>query len=101
MSDAVILLLPSVRDDADASASWWRVIGGAVVDEGTDGSWRAGDIPLIALAPVAATRLEWPEPQGETERQRLGIARASATQQGMADPETLHAVAGTVEDRLA
>jgi hypothetical protein len=89
MSDAVLLLLPEVLDPADATACWWRLSGGAVVAEGTDAGWRTGDIPLIALAPVAASPLDWPEPQGETDKQRLGIARAAALQQGMADPATL------------
>lgn len=101
MNEALLLLLPAVCDPADATACWWRVSGDAVVEEGTDGNWRAAQLPIIALATVAAVRLDWPEPQGETERQRLGIARAAAVQQGMADPATLHAVAGSVEDRLA
>lgn len=101
MSDPILLLLPAVLDRADATACWWRLSGDAVVAEGTDGAWRVADVPLIALAPVASARLEWPEPQGETERQRLGVARAGAVQQGMADAATLHAVAGMVEDRLA
>ena len=101
MSDVILLLLPAVLDSADATACWWRLSGGAVLAEGTDGSWRSAELPLIALAPVASARIDWPEPQGETERQRLGIARAGAVQQGMADLATLHAVAGTVEERLA
>ena len=101
MNDALLLLLPAVCDPADATACWWRVSGGAIVEQGTDASWRATQLTLIALAPVSAVRLDWPEPQGETERQRFGVARAAAVQQGMADPATLHAVAGSVEDRLA
>ena len=109
MSDLLLLLLPSVIDPADASACWWRLSGDAIVADGTDAEWRAlaapvngaPGLPLIALAPVALARLDWPEPQGETERQRLGVARAAAIQQGMAEAATLHAVAGMVEDRLA
>lgn len=108
MSDRLLLLLPTGGDRADAAAHWWRVSGVAVVERGSDAAWRAlaappgggPALPLVALAPVAAVRLTWPEPQGATERQRLGIARAMALQDGMADPSTLHAVAGMVEGRL-
>lgn len=109
MSDALLLLLPEVCDHADPTAAWWHLSGEAVMAEGRDGGWRAlaapatggSGLPLIALAPTALVRLDWPEPQGETERQRLGVARAAAIQQAMADPATLHAVAGTVDERLA
>lgn len=109
MSDQLLLLLPAALDRADATAYWWHLSGDAIVAEGTDTHWRslaapvAGErgVPLIALAPVASVRIEWPDPQGETERQRLGIARADAMQQGMADVATLHAVAGMIDERLA
>lgn len=109
MSDQLLLLIPSVCDPADAAAHWWRVSGRVITDHGSDEAWRAlavpptggAGLPLIALAPVAAVRLDWPEPVGETERQRLGVARAAAMQGGMADAATLHAVSELVEDRLA
>lgn len=109
MSDQLLLLLPSVCDPADGAAHWWRVSGGAIAEHGSDETWRAlavpptggAGLPLIALAPVAAVRLDWPEPVGETERQRLGVARAAAIQGAMADATTLHAVSGLIEDRLA
>ena len=109
MSDVLILLLPEVCDPADASAHWWHLSAGLVVAEGSDVGWKtlavpltgATGMPLIALAPVAPVRLDWPEPQGETERQRLGVARAGSLRGGMADTETLHAVADMVEERLA
>ncbi|WP_426267086.1 type II secretion system protein GspL [Sphingomonas sp. LHG3443-2] len=100
MSDTLLLLLPAVSDRADATACWWRVSGDAIVAEGADGDWRLQTLPLVALAPVAATRLDWPEPEGQTERQRLAIARANSVTQGMAEAATLHAVAGIVDDRL-
>jgi general secretion pathway protein L len=109
MSDSLLLLLPAVTEPADASACWWRLSNGQVVQEGVDQAWRAlvhpptggPGLPLIALTPVSAVRLDWPEPDGDTERQRLGVARAASLQQGMADAATLHAVAGMIEDRLA
>jgi general secretion pathway protein L len=109
MSETLVLLLPTVCDPADATAWWWRVSADAVLVEGTDSNWRSlaapstgsPGLPIIALAPVASTRLDWPEPEGDTERQRLGVARAAALQHGMAEAATLHAVAGIVQNRLA
>jgi general secretion pathway protein L len=109
MSDALLLLLPGVCDPADATACWWHLSADAIVAEGTSAEWRplaspitgGPGLPLIALVPVASARIDWPEPQGETEKQRLGVARVAALQQGMADVATLHAVAGQVEGRLA
>ncbi|UUR08370.1 type II secretion system protein GspL [Sphingomonas glaciei] len=101
MSDATLLLLPAVCDAADATACWWRLSGDAIVSEHVDAEWRGQALSLIALAPVAAVRLDFPESQGETARQAQAIARSAAIEQGMADAATLHAVAGTLDDRLA
>lgn len=101
MSETLLLLLPQVCNPADAVACWWRVSAGAIVAEGVSADWREFDAALIALAPVSSVRLDWPKPEGETERQRLGVARATALRQGLADTATLHAVAAPVEERLA
>jgi hypothetical protein len=64
---------------ADATACWWRVSGDAVVAEGH--RWRVAPRDAAADRAGAGCRgpLDWPEPQGETERQRLAIARAGAS----------------------
>lgn len=107
MSDRLLLLLPALCEPADATVHWWRISDEAVVEHGSDCAWRdlvspltGPALPLVALAPVASVRLAWPEPDGATEKQRLGVAKAMALQQGMADPSTLHAVADLPEGRL-
>lgn len=109
MTQRLLLLLPEVRPPGDASASWWRLDEEAILEEGSGADWRqfvrppaAGGIglPLVALAPSAAVRLSFHEAKGETDRQRLGVARAEALAGAMADPATVHAVAGIHDDRL-
>jgi general secretion pathway protein L len=77
----------------------------AVLEHGSGPEWLVAHkdrgLPLVALAPVAAVRLAFPQAAGETERQRLGVARAEALAGSMAEPATLHAVAGLVEGRMA
>ncbi|NJC06591.1 general secretion pathway protein L [Sphingomonas kaistensis] len=101
MSDATLLLLPAVCDPADATACWWRLSGDAVLSDHVDADWRSQGLPLIALAPVASVRLDFPDRHGETARQAQAIARSAAIEQGMADAATLHAVAGLLDERLA
>lgn len=108
MSERLVLLLPAVTDPADAAAHWWRVSETAVLESGSDARWRdfaapatgGPGLPLVALAPVAAVRLAYPEASGETERQRLGVARALALGASMAEADTLHSAAASIEDRV-
>ena len=109
MTERLLLLLPAVVDPADVAAKCWRVIDGEVIELPEDADWRdlvrpadgGAGLPLIALAPVAAVRIDRPVPEGETDKQRLGIARAKAVAASMADPSTLHSVAGMVDERPA
>lgn len=105
MTERLLLLLPPVAVPGDASAHWWRLSADAVLEQGSGPEWlaiaRAERLPLVALAPVASVRLAFPQSAGETERQRLGVARAEVLAASMAEPATLHAVAGLVEDRTA
>lgn len=105
MTERLLLLLPAVCPPGDATAHWWRVSADSVLEQGSGSEWvglaGAGRLPLVALAPVASVRLAFPDASGETERQRLGVARAEALAASMAEPATLHAVAGLVEDRIA
>jgi general secretion pathway protein L len=76
-----------------------------MLEQGTGAEWlvRLADsgLPLVAFAPVAAVRLSFPAASGETEKQKLGVARAEALGGSMAEPATLHAVAGLVDGRTA
>ncbi|WP_300975003.1 type II secretion system protein GspL [Sphingomonas sp. LHG3406-1] len=109
MTDLLLLLLPAVCDPADAAVHWWRLADGSVAELGSDERWRAlavpptggAGLPVVALAPVAAVCLGWPEPEGATLPQRLGVAKATALGDAVGDPSTLHLVAGMVEERIA
>jgi general secretion pathway protein L len=105
MTERLLLLLPSVCVPGDATAHWWHVANDTVLEQGTGKEWLArlagGGVPLVALAPVASVRLSFPAAAGETEKQKLGIARAEALAGSMAEPATLHAVAGLVDGRTA
>jgi general secretion pathway protein L len=109
MNERLLLLIPAVRVAGDPSAHWWRVSDERVLEQGSGPEWRSlarlaggggAGLPLVALAPAAAVRLSFPEPKGETDRQRLAIARSEALAASMAEPATLHAVSGLVEGRL-
>lgn len=109
MIDRILLLLPAAPDRNEAVASWWSMTGDDIVEQGTDARWielvarvtPGGSLSLVALAPVAAVRLSFPQAEGTTERQRAGVARARALAESFAETETLHAVAGEDEGRLA
>nr|WP_314444182.1 type II secretion system protein GspL [uncultured Sphingomonas sp.] len=108
MTSGLLLLLPARPAPGDTATCWWQVLEGTIVDHGSGTGWQAmaapptggPALPVIALAPVAAVGLGWPDPEGATDRQRLGIARAASLAEAMADPATLHAAAGMVEGRL-
>lgn len=108
MTSRLLLLLPDHPGPGDTATCWWRVSGGVITDHGSGTEWQAmvapptggPGLPVIALAPVAAVSLGWPAPEGATDRQRFGIARAGSLAAAMADPATLHAVAGMVEGKL-
>lgn len=108
MTDRLLLLLPAVCDPGDAALHWWRLSDSGVAEQGSDDRWRAlatpptggAGVPVVALAPVAAVRLSWPDPEGATLAQRLGVARAGALAEAVGDPATLHIVSGLVEEGI-
>ncbi len=90
----VLVLLPETPSPTP-EAHWWRVENGAVVERGSDTAWiplSAAPAELIALAPSASIRLSVADMVGTTDKQSAAVAAASAREQGLADPATLHAV---------
>lgn len=109
MTDRLVLLLPAAADRNVAAAPWWRLSDDRIIEEGSDDRWvelaarsgSGGGLPLIALAPLAPVRLAFPQVEGNTQRQQAGVARARALADSFAEPETLHAVTGETDGRLA
>lgn len=105
MSEGILLLLPTPALAADPETDWWHLKDGGIVDQGHDDHWRelaqlTAGIEVIGLAPTAAVRIDRPQGLTGADRQQLGIARSQAAMASMAEPATLHAVSGLVDDRV-
>lgn len=94
---ALFVALPHEPVDGDPTAHWWRLIGDTV-ETGAGSEWLdlapdAGARPrLIGLAPAALVRLTFatqPE-RAASPRQAATIARVSALDQSLGEPDTLH-----------
>lgn len=101
MTETLIYALPEVPLAEQPAAHWWRIANGAVVASGSDPDWPTqaaltaeGPLRIIALAPVAAVRLDFTEASttAVSPRQAAAIARVAAVEQSIGDPATLHIV---------
>lgn len=109
MTDALIYALPEAPLAQQQPIHWWRIAGGAMVASGGEPDWPAqaaladGGHRIIALAPVAAVRLDFSEARttAASPRQAAAIARVAAVEQSIGDPATLHIVSALPDqDRI-
>lgn len=101
MADTLVITLPELAERERPATHWWRAVDGAIVASGADAAWRSQlGLPgsarprLIGLAPVAATRLAFAEPDSgtATPRQAATVARVAAVERSLGERSTLHVV---------
>ena len=101
-AETLFVALPDVVVAGDGTAHWWRVSGGAVVARGTGGEWidTAPGTRVIGLAPATCVRTLPTAPDAATAniKQAIGVARNTAVEHSLGDPQTLHAVTAAVGD---
>lgn len=96
---ALFLALPQDPSTADAAAHWWLLTADGI-DNGTSGEWLAAvpEARVIALAPAALARLAFSVPaEGTSPQQAATVARMSALESSLGEPETLHSASAVLD----
>lgn len=97
----LFIALPPDPSSADATAHWWRLAADSL-EAGTGDEWLAAatEARVIGLAPAALARLAFSAPaQGAASPQQAAtIARMSALESSLGDPETLHCASAVLDD---
>lgn len=100
--ETIVVAIPPDAVAGQSDTYWWRVANGAIVDRGADSRWLEwlASARLVALAPVAAVRLETVAKLSDaaTPRQAASVARVRAIDASIATSETLHSASAGALD---